>query len=94
MEQGFDSLMAVQLRTVLGKNLGASLPVTTLFNYPTIDDIVGHLMSDILEFEDETSISEQDALQAKAEDEFDYLDELSDTELDTLIEQELDNISA
>jgi len=30
----------------------------------------------------------------KAEDEFDYLDESSDTELDTLIEQELDNISA
>jgi acyl carrier protein len=39
-EQGLDSLMAVQLRNVLGSWLHQALPVSLAFNYPTIDDIV------------------------------------------------------
>jgi len=45
MDLGFDSLMAVQLRGVLGKDLGLErpLPATLLFDHPTIDAIVEFL---------------------------------------------------
>ncbi len=47
MEQGFDSLMAVELRNRLKDSLERSLPVSLLFNYPTIRDIVSYLEKDI-----------------------------------------------
>ncbi len=45
MDLGFDSLMAVQLRGLLGKDLGVErpLPATLLFDHPTIDAIVEFL---------------------------------------------------
>ncbi len=46
MEQGFDSLMAVELRNRLKDSLERSLPVSLLFNYPTIRDIVNYLLDD------------------------------------------------
>jgi acyl transferase domain-containing protein/acyl carrier protein len=90
LEQGFDSLMAVQLRTALGKSLGISLPVTLLFNYPTISAAVSYLLDEVLHFEAKTVVQPAPA-QEPTEDELDYLDELSDEELDVLIEQELGN---
>jgi acyl transferase domain-containing protein/acyl-CoA synthetase (AMP-forming)/AMP-acid ligase II len=43
-EQGLDSLMAVQLRNVLGNWFHQALPVSLAFNYPTIDDIVTYVV--------------------------------------------------
>jgi acyl transferase domain-containing protein/acyl carrier protein len=43
-EQGLDSLMAVQLRNVLGNWFHQALPVSLAFNYPTIDDITTYLV--------------------------------------------------
>ncbi len=40
IEQGLDSLMAVQLRNAIGHSLGQALPVSLAFNYPTVRDIV------------------------------------------------------
>jgi acyl transferase domain-containing protein/acyl carrier protein len=36
---GFDSLMAVDIRNQLGKSFGLNLPVSLLFDHPTIEDI-------------------------------------------------------
>ncbi|MGD9732146.1 MAG: SDR family NAD(P)-dependent oxidoreductase [Desulfamplus sp.] len=43
MEQGFDSLMAVEFRNQLQKMCGLSLPVTLLFTYPGLADIAQFL---------------------------------------------------
>jgi aryl carrier-like protein len=44
-ERGLDSLMAVELRGVLGRDLplGRALPATLLFDYPTLDALTGYL---------------------------------------------------
>lgn len=42
-EHGFDSLMAVQLRNAVGRHLEVRLPVTALFDHPTLRALAQHL---------------------------------------------------
>lgn len=46
-ELGLDSLMAVELRNALGASLERSLSTTLLFDYPTLDALVDHLLGDL-----------------------------------------------
>lgn len=48
VELGMDSLMAVDLRNTLVKDLGVNLTVATLFNFHTLDRLAGHLLDDQL----------------------------------------------
>ncbi|WP_216216671.1 type I polyketide synthase [Amycolatopsis aidingensis] len=45
---GFDSLTAMDLRNQLGEATGLSLPVTLAFDYPTPEDLAGHLLGQLL----------------------------------------------
>ncbi len=45
MEQGLDSLMAVDIRNRLNRELGQTLPAAVLFNYPTIQSLAGYIQS-------------------------------------------------
>lgn len=42
-EMGMDSLMAVELKSLLERDTGLSLPSTLTFNYPSINDLAGYL---------------------------------------------------
>ncbi len=45
-ELGLDSLMAVELRNVVGASLGRTLSATLLFDYPTLDALTDFLLAD------------------------------------------------
>jgi acyl carrier protein len=49
-EAGLDSLMAVELRNALTRSTGRSLPVTLLFDYPTLEKLADYLLR-VLELE-------------------------------------------
>jgi acyl transferase domain-containing protein/NADPH:quinone reductase-like Zn-dependent oxidoreductase/thioesterase domain-containing protein/acyl carrier protein len=51
-ELGLDSLMATELRNELTDLVGAELPGTLLFDYPTIDAISEYIMDEVLQLTD------------------------------------------
>ena len=48
VEQGFDSLMTVDMRNRLAKSLGCTLPASLLFDHPTLDRMADYLLRDVL----------------------------------------------
>ena len=86
-EIGLDSLMAVELRNVLGTMLGKPLPATIIFDYPTIDALTDFLKTTIpLDMSASVEVTE-------AEPEDDELDMLSDDELASMLASKLDDIT-
>ena len=63
MDLGFDSLMAVQLRNLLGKDLGIERPLraTVMFDYPTINALATHLLDQLVPTDRGTTQAAQDA---------------------------------
>ncbi|MFA7404716.1 MAG: acyl carrier protein, partial [Pelobacteraceae bacterium] len=51
-EQGFDSLMAVDLRNLIAKTFSVELPVSLLFDYPTPEKIGRFLLDDVLSWQE------------------------------------------
>ena len=51
-EQGFDSLMAVDLRNLITKTFCVELPVSLLFDYPTIEKIGRFILDEVLNWQD------------------------------------------
>ncbi len=47
-ELGLDSLMAIEMRSKLGRAVGHPLPATILFDYPTVEGLVGYLAGEVL----------------------------------------------
>ncbi|MCC6191419.1 MAG: type I polyketide synthase [Anaerolineales bacterium] len=71
---GFDSLMAMELKNKLEKQLGLVLPVSLVWNYPTVAELTGYLAAEF------GASLEQAAPRASAPA-LDPLAELSETEL-------------
>ncbi|MEW6234514.1 MAG: beta-ketoacyl synthase N-terminal-like domain-containing protein [Candidatus Omnitrophota bacterium] len=90
VEQGFDSLTAVELRTKIGNALKISIPVTFLFNYPTIRDIVRFLNEDGI-----TALDEKPNKGKRVEssdEEFEFINDLSDDDLAKFIEKDIESL--
>lgn len=84
IDLGLDSLMAVELRNTIGGIVNRKLPATLLFNYPSIGELVDHLLDDVLALgtadggEPQDDAAQQE--QAKRDEELNQLgeDELAD----------------
>jgi acyl transferase domain-containing protein len=90
LEQGFTSLMGMELRKSLETDLGIAVPSTLFFNYPSINRIVGFFLGKTVQAvvpkPPETLPPQQDA------PEFAFLDDLSDEDLAALIDRELNQL--
>jgi len=89
-ELGLDSLLAVELRNLLGTglNLRKSLPATLLFDYPTIRTVANYLFSDVLSA-DQRDESSKEKTSPKVMDELADLENLTEEEAEALLMEEL-----
>jgi acyl transferase domain-containing protein len=88
VEQGFTSLLGLELRRALEARTGRNLPIGLLYDYPTLDRIAG-LFSDAAPMSAPRRAAPI-AEPATDESNFDFLDGLSAEELAALIEREMD----
>jgi acyl carrier protein len=86
-ELGLDSLLAVELRNLIGNDLGLPrrLPATFLFDYPSIDAIANYLAGELLPPDDRLPAAE--VLDVRAE--LAEVAILSDEEAETMLLKEL-----
>jgi len=94
-ELGIDSLMAVELKNYLESSLGHAIRSTALFDYPTLEDLVDYLGSDVLSLEssvlsDDSELNHEKEAQSAISAE---LEELSESDAEALLLQELKNIN-
>ncbi len=93
MDQGLDSLMAVELRNRLATGFGLTLPVGVVFSCPTIEALTEYLVAQIQDTEGvkaPTSATEEPVTKNGADGgDFSYLDELSASEIENLLDEEL-----
>ncbi|HMD83202.1 MAG TPA: SDR family NAD(P)-dependent oxidoreductase [Terriglobia bacterium] len=89
-EVGLDSLMAIELRNVLGIAAGRTLPATLLFDYPTVESLSDYLAREVfsVEFLKSSHPQAQNA-NDKPVGVSTRLDELSDEEMAALLAQKL-----
>ncbi|MBZ0285292.1 MAG: SDR family NAD(P)-dependent oxidoreductase [Anaerolineae bacterium] len=88
-EMGLDSLMAVELRNLVGNGLGLkrSLPATLVFDYPTVEAIADYLARDVLSLQ----TAEAEAAPANVPDVIESIEDLSDDEVDRLLQERMKN---
>jgi acyl carrier protein len=84
-ELGLDSLMAVELRNLLGTGLGLrrSLPATLVFDYPSVSDLADYLAREV--FGLETAASSRGGAPVAEKGALDRIEELSDEEVERLL---------
>jgi acyl transferase domain-containing protein/NADPH:quinone reductase-like Zn-dependent oxidoreductase/NADP-dependent 3-hydroxy acid dehydrogenase YdfG len=92
-ELGLDSLMAVELRNVIARDIGESLPATLLFDYPTTATLVDFLLERLFAPAGRPHAGARASAAANPETApgrmLDDIEALSDDEVDRLLESRL-----
>jgi acyl carrier protein len=91
-ELGLDSLMAVELRNLLNRSVQNSLPVTLLFDYPTIEALAEYLAREIPESINSSQPQAKTATASTQAGTVAELASLSDEEAEALLLEELANL--
>ena len=94
VEMGLDSLMAIELRNHLTRCLEHPLPATLIFDYPTLTDLHRYLQQDVFKFKTTDTDAFKRTIQNAEIDHATVLGNLSDSELDAVIDQELALLAA
>jgi acyl transferase domain-containing protein/acyl carrier protein len=76
MDQGADSLMAVEIKNRIGEALDLNLPVTLLYDYPTLERMTRYLLEEVLTFEDHRPGKPGDSSKEDIQDTGALLDEI------------------
>jgi len=85
---GVDSLMAVELRNRLESDLGRSLPSTLLIDHPTVERLAEHLLPDVAKAVSASSPRRSPTPKVPV-----ALDELSESEAEAFLIEELEKIN-
>jgi len=89
MDQGFDSLMAVELQQSLNRELDVEISIGAMFNHPTLEQLTDGLLARWLTFEDAAPNGEAEPEPETTAEDFAYLEELDAASLAALIQQDL-----
>ncbi len=88
-DMGMDSLMAVEFKNRLEVSLGTSVPVTLMFDFPTIKDLAWYVAKEVMGWE----LTEEGDSELPAQDELaealSEVEELSEDRVDASIVEEL-----
>ncbi len=82
-ELGLDSLLAVELRNVLGAGLGRTLPATLLFDHPSVEALAAHIEPQLPGAEEEVRPASK--AQPETTDLLDRIESLSEDEVQMLL---------
>jgi acyl transferase domain-containing protein/NADPH:quinone reductase-like Zn-dependent oxidoreductase/SAM-dependent methyltransferase/acyl carrier protein len=95
-ELGLDSLLAVELKNVLGADVDMRLPATLLFDYPTLAALTDHLLDLLSPTEDPGRADRSSAVAEGADaseavgDPLGAVESLSDDEVDRLLSEQFE----